>query len=146
MLPEFNAEGLLPPGIHPATWAEVEAKLGFTPKRQTLLRGLKRAISALHSAGCGRVPRRSFVTSKPTPGDFDACWEEAGVDAARLDPVLLDFKDKRLRQKVKYGGEMFPASSVADRRGTNFVSFFQVHKGSGSPKGIVSIDLEKWQP
>jgi len=86
------------------------------------------------------------VTAKPNPNDFDACWEEGGVDDARLDPVLLDFSNKRLKQKVKYSGELFPASSIADHRGTNFVAFFQVHKETGDPKGIVSIDLDRWQP
>ena len=28
MIPEFDISGNLPPGIHPATWAEVEARFG----------------------------------------------------------------------------------------------------------------------
>ena len=32
----------------------------------------------------------SFVSSKLEPGDFDACWDEKGVDLDKLDPVLLN--------------------------------------------------------
>lgn len=133
--------------MHEAMWQEVEAKLGFTERRRVLIRGLRRAITALHAAGCRRVyVDGSFVTAKPDPNDFDGCWEEAGVDPSRLDPVLLDFADQRRRQKLKYGGEMFPASATADIRGPRFIAFFQIHKETGDAKGIVSIDLSRWQP
>jgi hypothetical protein len=147
VLPDFTTEGILPAGIHSATWADVEQRLGFTPRRRQLLGGLHRAITALHQAGCRRIYiNGSFVTAKPNPNDFDCCWEEAGVDPKRLDPVLLDFTNKRERQKLKYGGEMFPASAPADTRRSTFVAFFQNHKETGTPKGIVAIDLDRWQP
>jgi hypothetical protein len=147
VIPDFTSEGLLPRGVHDASWQEVEAAFGFTERRRLLLRGLRRAITALHAAGCRRIYiNGSFVTAKADPNDFDACWEEAGVDPSKLDPVLLDFHDQRRRQKLKYGGEMFPASAPADARLSRFVAFFQVHKETGDAKGIVSIDLSRWQP
>ena len=115
MLPGFNAHGFLPPGIHEATWQEIEQVFGFSPRRQHLLHGLKRVLAALHAAGCHRVYLDgSFVTNKTDPNDFDGCWEEADVDPVKLDPVLLDFRAKRAAQRLKYRGEMFPASWVAD--------------------------------
>ena len=35
------------------------------------------------------------MTSKGIPNDYDACWEEAGVDPTALDPVLLTFDPGR---------------------------------------------------
>ena len=81
------------------------------------------------------------MTSKEVPNDFDACWEEAGVDPVSLDPVLLTFDPGRATQKAKYMGELFPASVRADAEGTSFLEFFQTDKETGNPKGIVAIDL-----
>ncbi|MDO8185965.1 hypothetical protein Q5424_05755 [Conexibacter sp. JD483] len=83
----------------------------------------------------------SFVTSKEHPGDFDACWEVAGVDASRLDRELLDFSDLRAAQKQRYGGELFPAETAAEPAGTTFLDFFQRDRDSGQSKGIIAIDL-----
>ena len=83
----------------------------------------------------------SFVTSKESPNDYDACWEEAGVDPTVLDPVLLTFDPGRAMQKAKYMGELFPASVVADADGLSFFEFFQSDKDTGNPKGIIAIDL-----
>ena len=114
----FDANGNLLKGIHPATWQEFEDALGFNERRQELLRGLKRACEPLKLAGCRRIYiGGSFVTNKEFPGDFDACWEDEIVDFVQLkeiDPVLLDFKNKRAAQKAKYGGELFLSSDIAD--------------------------------
>lgn len=110
MIPEFDENGDLPAGVHDATWDELAARYGTDPRRLRLLAGLKRALDVLAAGGCRRAyVDGSFVTDEPEPNDFDACWEPAGVDAALLDPVLLDFSSGRADQKAKYGGELFPA-------------------------------------
>ena len=63
------------------------------------------------------------------------------MDAAKLDPVLLDFTNRRAAQKRKYHGEMFISSLPADG-GLTFLDFFQRDKATGNPKGIIAIDLE----
>lgn len=142
MIPSFAPTGNLPPGIHEARWDEFVGRYGFTSQRLTLLAGLKAALDSLRIAGCRRVyVDGSFVTSKTIPGDFDACWEVAGVDPDLLDPVLLTFAHQRAAQKAKYRGELFPAESAADPFGTRFLAFFQRDKRTGDPKGIVAIDL-----
>lgn len=142
-LPAFDtATGNLPPGIHVATWDEIRAVLGSTPRRVMLLDGLYRALHALRAAGCERVyVDGSFVTTKATPGDFDGCWEVQGVNASALDPVLLDFTARRAAQKAKYGGELFIANAPAIPAGTAFLDFFQIDKITGERKGIIAIDL-----
>ncbi len=133
---------ILPAGIHSATLEEVKARFVSNPKRRTQFRGLVAALSNLRSAGCRRAfLDGSFVSAKPRPGDFDACWDPAGVNRTALDPVLLTFMNNRAAQKAKYHGEFFPSTVPADQVGTIFVEFFQVDRFTGAQKGIVSIDL-----
>ena len=76
MIPQFDADGLLPPGIHRATSDEVTAVFGSIPWRRQLLAGMEMAMESLRLAGCRTVYiDGSFVTSKDIPNDFDACWE-----------------------------------------------------------------------
>ena len=96
----------------------------------------------LKNAGCLTVyVNGSFVTNNGVPNDFDARWEEAGVDPTVLDPVLLTFDPGRVAQKAKYLGELFPASAIANGDGFSFLEFFQTDKETGRRKGIVAIDL-----
>ena len=140
-LPELTSAGLLPPGEHPATWSELYEAFGTTRWRRDLLDGLRRACDSLAVAGCRIVwLDGSFVTSADPPGDFDGCWDPVGVDPALLDPVLLDFTQGRAAQKAIYGGELFPASSLAAPGGPVFLQFFQVDKHTGARKGIVALD------
>ena len=134
---------VLPPGIHPTHLKEIQDKYAYTPHRQVLFDGFCRATTVLRSAGCNLVYLNgSFTTEKNHPNDFDACWELAGVDPNKLDPVLLDFKNKRAAQKAEYGGELFISGAQA-ALGINFVDFFQTDRFSGRRKGILSVQLAK---
>jgi hypothetical protein len=148
MVPPFNTEGLLPPGIHICTWEEFVARFGTTQHRLNLINGLRKAMTQLRLAGCSRIyVDGSFVTHKVVPGDFDACWEANEVDMAKLKsvaPALLNFEAKRAAQKAEYGGEFFPAGWPADITGTLFLDFFQMDR-DGNPKGIIAIDLVRWE-
>ena len=132
---------VLPPGVHEATLDEVGIAFATDPYRQRLFDGLQRGCVALEQAGCRALfLDGSYVTDKPDPGDFDACWDPKGVDFKKLDPVLLDFAEARKNQKTKYGGEFFPSPALADGTRT-FVDFFQVEKETGLKKGVVLIRL-----
>ena len=144
MIPALNDDGNLPPGVHWATWDEIYAQFGGTERRRELLAGLGEALAALHAAGCSAVyVDGSFVTSKEHPADFDGCWDMTGVDPVLLDPVLLDFANGRAKQKAKYMGELFPSTSPSAAAGPTFLEFFQTDKNTGSPKGIIAIDLRR---
>lgn len=145
MLPDLVDIGslwdVLPPGIHEASLEEVESRFATNDHRRRLFDGFRGALDALRLAGCRTVYLNgSFVTGKPTPADFDACWDSTGVDAGRLDPVLLDFSDKRRAQKQKYRGELFPLGALA-APGSAFVEFFQTDSHTGRRKGIVRLRL-----
>jgi hypothetical protein len=142
MILPFDERGNLPPGIHSATWRELEDRFGDTPWRRFFLLKLREALTQLQSAHCRTVYiDGSFVTANDAPDDFDACWESDGVDVATLDPVLLDFSEGRRAQKERYWGELLPADMVAEPAGISVLDFFQRDRVSQS-KGIVKIDLE----
>jgi hypothetical protein len=144
-LPELNKAGLLPGGIHQATWQEFEERFGWNERRRSLAGGLRQALAALAYAGCKRAfVDGSFVTEKELPNDWDGCWDLEGVNPARLDPVLLSFEDGRKAQKERFGGEMFVASWDATGAGDAFLSFFQRTR-DGEAKGIVAFDLRDFK-
>lgn len=147
VVPCFDSRGNLTVGIHWADWTDLSSHFGRTPNRNRLLSGLKKALEVLHAAGRQSVYLDgSLVTSKDTPGDFDDCWDVMGVDVERLDPVLLDFSNGRAAQKACFGGELFPAQLPNGTSGRTFLEFFQIDKQTGDPKGIVALDLRRWQP
>lgn len=132
---------ILPPGIHEADLDEIRQRFATTPHRKRLFRGFVQALHVLAGAGCSVVYLNgSFTTGKPHPNDFDACWDHNGVDPSLLDPVLLDFDNKRANQKAKYGGELFLACSWADPQ-TQFLDYFQKEKHTDEDKGIIKIDI-----
>lgn len=143
MLPLFDAAGNLPEGIYWPSWDDFVERFGTNSRRLHLISGLREALLALQKAGCRTVYiDGSFVTAKALPGDFDGCWDPAGINIEDLDPTLLDFSNKRAAQKMKYGGELFVAGAPADLIGRTFLEFFQRDR-SGNPKGIVAFALQR---
>ena len=139
MIPSCDAStGYLPPGVHTASWAEVATRFATNGHRSQLIAGLLNALTSLAGAGCRSVLLNgSFVSDKPLPNDYDGAWDTYGVDPSLLDPVLLDFSNRRAAMKAKFGGELFPADADA---GVLFRDFFLTDR-NGVPKGVVQIDL-----
>ena len=149
MIPDFvdidSLWSVLPHGVHEATLEEVEARFATSTHRKHLFSGFKDGAMLLHKAGCRRILLDgSFVTAKPIPGDYDACWDPASVNPKLVDPILLDFSDRRKRQKACFHGEFFPSTVNADRQHC-FSDFFQIDKYTGNAKGIICIRFLKCQ-
>ena len=141
MIPLFQLDGNLPPGIHDATWQEAIERFGIGTYRTRLLQGLLTALRSLSQAGCLKIYLDgSFVSDKEFPGDFDVAWETENVKEGLLNPIFLEFSNLRQAQKQAFGGEFFPADWQADRQGRTYLEFFQSDQ-EGTPKGIVAIDL-----
>lgn len=141
MIPPFQPNGYLPPGVHVATWQQVNEHFGTNLHRITLLTGLLQALENLRQSGCRKIYLDgSFATDKELPGDFDVAWETSDVDPRLLDATLLDFSNRRQAQKLAFGGELFPADWEADEHGRTFLEFFQTDQ-QDLPKGIIAIDL-----
>jgi hypothetical protein len=144
-IPHFTPAGILPPGIHWASWSDIEARFGYTVHRRELLLGLLAGLGPLKAAGCRAIfLDGSFCTDKQVPGDFDVCYDDDLLDwelLQRIAPVLLDFSNLRAAQKATYMGEFFPYSERAAPPNILFLEFFQTDKISGQSKGIVGLKL-----
>ena len=73
-LPDFNADGDLPPGVYPVTLAEALARFGGgSARRRVVSNRLVRLHELATSTGCVArfVVFGSFVTAKPDPRDVD---------------------------------------------------------------------------
>lgn len=133
---------VLPPGVYQAELHEVEAAFATNVRRRDLFVGLVEAAGRLRSAGCQLIYLDgSYVTGKPRPGDFDACWDPMGVDGSKLDPIFLDFNDGRAMQKAALKGEFFPSSMICTDVSQTFLEFFQWDRFTGRRKGIISVSL-----
>lgn len=150
VIPKFDENGNLPPGVHFCEWEEFQDRFCTNLNRQRLIDGLELAMTQLKAAGCRTIYiNGSFVTSKPQPGDFDACWEDNEVDIDYLKsiaPTLYNFALRRAEQKSKYKGEIFPANYPANEAGTAYIDFFQFDTRTNTRKGILAIDLQRWIP
>lgn len=142
VIPPFQPDGMLPPGVHWADSIEIQARFGQSPHRHQLFQGFLQAVKELKAAGCKEVfLDGSFVTAKTSPNDYDACWGTGGVDPVQLDDVFFDFTNRRARQKARFQGEFFPGDMKEGLSGKTFLEFFQVDKQTGGPKGIVGLQL-----
>jgi hypothetical protein len=147
MIPDFvtlvgSPWPVLPPGEHLTTLDEVEARYAINRHRRMLFEGLVVASLNLRFAGCpGIYLDGSYVTAKPRPGDYDACWDPAGVDKTKLDPLFRQFSNGRAAQKAAFLGEFFPSSFTETASGLTFVEFFKKDRFSGGDKGILAIPL-----
>ncbi len=148
MLPDFDERGNLPPGRHSATWQEFEQRYGLNEHRRRLLAGMKRMLLSLKNVGCKTAYMNgSFITAKDTPHDYDGCWDRRGVDLHLLrttDPVLLDFANGRAAQKLKYGGEMFPADIVEQNTGRISWTSLPKTKTPGMLRESSRLTWEDW--
>lgn len=144
MIAAFTEDGFLPPGVQWTDWPDFIERFGLTVHRKKLIQGLVESAQKLAISRCQAVYiDGSFVTSKETPGDFDACWDTHGDDFEKLDPIFFDFANGRAAQKARFFGEWFPAELPNGTSGRTFLEFFQIDKLTGKQKGIVAIALGK---
>jgi len=144
VIPPFDENGNLPPGVHDATWDELEERFGGNKTRKKQLRGLRLALDDLKRAGCSIVYiDGSFVSEKEKPGDFDGCWEADGVNWDDLHPALRKLTVPRASQKKRYGGELVIADSPSEPFGPAYLEFFQQDGRSGAAKGIIRVSLKE---
>ena len=146
VIPEFDENGNLPPGVHFCEWEEFVERFGTNALRLRLIQGLQIAMEQLKAAGCRTIYiNGSFVTIKADPGDFDACWDREEVDIYYLRiqaPRLLNHYD-RAGQKAKYRGEIFPSDQPIGNYGMDSFELFQRDRKQNK-KGIIAIDLVKY--
>jgi len=142
-LPDFNAEGDLPPGVYRVTMEEVVSRFGSgAAERDRAAKTLQR-IFELASATTNldrMIVFGSFVTAKPQPNDVDVILVmrdefrmEACPEAAKL---LFDHAaaEQNLRASVFW---IRPGLLIADTL-DQFIQRWQL-KRDGGQRGIVEV-------
>lgn len=84
VIPSFNDDGYLPPGLHRAALDEIAARFGQESElRQVQMESLRWLVNSAQRAGVQRiVVNGSFVTDKLEPNDVD-CVLLIGADFPR---------------------------------------------------------------
>ena len=142
MIPSFEKSGLLPPGMHYATWNELTARFGINKHRLKLLDGLKNGLNLLIEYGCKEAcVNGSFVTAKVFPGDIDVCYDNTHMNWKKFTKEHQEFVDARngtLIMKQKYGCEFYAYNAFED----DILRIFQFDKNN-TPKGIIKLTLSE---
>ncbi len=148
VIPDFDENGNLPLGVYFCEGEEFKERFGNSFKRERMINGLKLAMTQLKAAGCRRICiNGSFVTSEPSPNDFDACYDNDTVDLDYIRqnaPILINSFDRQA-QKSKYKGEIFRSDEPVGDLGLDSFEFFQRDRMQNR-KGIIAIDLVRWEP
>ena len=142
-LPELNAEGDLPPGIHTATLEEVDARFGGdSPERLAATACLKKVHRLAHATGCVSrfVVFGSYVTSKPRPNDVDIVLVmQDNFRPHMCDDEMRNLLDHREAQE-EFGASVFwirPAHLIAETV-DDFLAYWQTNRDQGQ-RGIVEV-------
>ena len=141
-MPNLKKSGLLPIGVHYATWGELIENFGFNQHRQMLLSGLKKGLKDLFYYGCNEIYiGGSFVTDKPEPGDVDVCFDNSFMKWKPFQNNYPEFslnKSGLYIQFKNYKSNFYPYNSYDDY----FFHFFQYSK-NGEQKGLVKLSLRE---
>ena len=131
MIPPFDKSGCLPPGIHPATMAEIEARFGRESElRRVQMESVRWMVDLAVRAGVQRIVLNgSFVTDIMEPNDVDCV-------------LLIAPGERRNRQALKELRKGLPFLSIALVDQNDFdqlVNDFFASDRLGLPKGMIEV-------
>jgi len=131
VIPDFDDNGYLPPGVHAATLAEIEARFGREPEiRGAEMQSLHWLIDLARRASVKRIVLNgSFVTDRYEPNDVDC--------ALLIDAEFL--KDPVAQSEIEAGLPFLEIKLVGQ---TEFDYMVESVFGSDRdmvPKGVVEI-------
>lgn len=131
MIPQFNDSGVLPPGVHPATLTEIEARFGLEPEiRRVQMESVRWMVDLAVRAGAERIVLNgSFVTDIIEPNDVDCVllFREGGR------------KDRKAFQELQAGLPFLDIAVAGPRRFERYVSRLFAADRHEVPKGMVEV-------
>jgi hypothetical protein len=131
MIPEFNDDGYLPPGIHPARMDEIEARFGRQSEmRRVQMQSLGWLMEIARRAGIARIIiNGSFVTDVLEPNDAD-CVLLIGPDFPQ---------DASAADELTAGLPFLEIQVVQDEGFEYLVERFFATDRDSVPKGMVEV-------
>ena len=144
-MPDFNAGGELPSGVHRASWNEILRRFGGgVGQRDICTRHLTHVYELAKRTGCLSrfVIFGSYVTAKMEPNDVDVVL--IMDDAFRLENCPMESRglfDHAVAQ-ARCGASVFwmrPALLIGETV-EQFIVYWQIKRGGGQ-RGIVDVIL-----
>jgi len=131
VIPEFDENGYLPPGVHRATSIEVQARFGTSTEiRRVQMESLRWMLDLVAQASIARVIiNGSWVTDEPEPIDID-CVLLAGPDWGTKPDV-----EQELLDGLPFLSPQIANQTVFDR----YVNVIFASDRSERPKGVVEV-------
>jgi hypothetical protein len=133
MLPSFNESGYLPPGVHPATLAEITERFGQQSEmRRVQMDSVRWMIDLANRAGIQRIILNgSFATDIMEPNDVD-CVLLIGRGYPR---------DERAARELADGLPFLQLAILRRKAFQRLVDEFFATDRLGIPKGVVELIL-----
>lgn len=131
MIPSFNDDGVLPPGIHPARLLEIDVIFGRGSEiRHAQMESVRWMVDLAMRAGAARIILNgSFVTDIMEPNDVD-CVLLFAAGAVR---------DKSAVRQLRKGLPFLSISLAEQADFDVMVNDFFAHDRMGTPKGMVEV-------
>ncbi len=109
MIPHFDDNGFLPPGIYPATVDEITERFGREPEvRRAQMESIRWLVEIAQRAGIERIVLNgSFVTHQYEPNDVDCALlidREARLDRDAMDELIkgLPFLEINIVEQTEF--------------------------------------------
>lgn len=131
MIPLFDDNGVLPPGIHPTSLLEIEAIFGRKSEvRRVQMESVRWMVELAYRAGASRIVLNgSFATDIMEPNDVDCVL--LFTPGGRRDRSALD----ELRTGIP-----FLSIAIVDQAGFDeLVDVFFARDRDGTPKGMLEV-------
>jgi hypothetical protein len=142
VIPPLDARGLLPPGVHDATWAELALWFAGDLRRTRLQASLRRCLdSELRPPGWDCYPivvAGSCLSDKPDPADIEVSLIATSAPDNVQSAIVLHFVRRKTSIKATYEVDYYPTLPGEH----DFQRFFQyVGEKTAADKQLSSKDL-----
>lgn len=133
MIPDFNEDGYLPPGLHRASLGEIDERFGRgTEIRRAQMQSLYWLVDLAKRAGIERlILNGSFVTDVYEPNDVDC------VLLVETGPL----RDRQAFRELRKGLPFIHMQLVRQRRFRRLVNETFATDRRGNSKGMVEVAL-----
>ncbi|MSR56847.1 MAG: hypothetical protein EXS05_04150 [Planctomycetaceae bacterium] len=144
MIPEFNENGLLPPGLHRTDLDGFRDRFAVFDRSDRRLRVFEQLERLLGEANKTTIIKRvivggSFVTAEAEPNDFDCILTlDPEIVGATLRPFEYNLVSRRMARRM-FGGDILAALEGSEAL-NQYLDFFQTTR-EGERMGIVEVVL-----
>jgi hypothetical protein len=133
MIPPFDENGCLPPGVHPATLDEVDARFGqLSELRRAQMDSIRWMVDLAERAGADRIILNgSFVTDIMDPNDVDCVLlVSSGYPA---DPMA--------EEELEKGLPFLDLAIVTQKDFDRFITKTFATDRHNVPKGMIEVEI-----